>query len=60
LREKAADCEAINREGKTLLIEAASYRYTGFVEWLLLEGIKLKAIMGKGESALQSALLGGH
>jgi ankyrin repeat protein len=60
LREKAADCEVTNRERRTPLIEAASFGHRGFVEWLLLEGVKLEATIGRGESALQAASLGGH
>jgi hypothetical protein len=55
LREKAVDCDLTNYGGKTPLIEAASYGQTDFVEWLLLEGVKLEARVGKGESALQAA-----
>jgi ankyrin repeat protein len=60
LRKTTADCEAINRGGKTPLIEAASYGHTEFVEWLLLEGVSLEATMVRAASALQAASLGGH
>ncbi|KAJ6133135.1 hypothetical protein N7471_008350 [Penicillium samsonianum] len=59
LRENAVDCEATNRGGKTALFEAAIYGHTEFVEWLLLEGVKLEATLGS-QSALQVASLGGH
>ncbi|CAG7956104.1 unnamed protein product [Penicillium salamii] len=60
LREKRDNSDEPNIGGTTPLIEAARYGHAEFVEWILLECVKLEGEMGQGESALYGASKGGH